>query len=466
MGGFAARAVAAVLALGWLAAPAAASPQAGHDADVVLPSAPTSGQPAAESPSGFDPLGLVWGAEMMRSHTLGADVAEVFVCSPPAGPEPMSMSAAVSLVAQAGGLFERASGGRYLLGPVPGSTVRGGDPTECVSEASERSAGAADLAVVVGVCDHLPGGSGPGGQPGSVANGLPSPSGRFPGSGRWVFVPAGSDPGSGCQGGVSALAHGIGHSFYWPHSDAHVAAPSPTFDLMSVSTGVHVNPFLRYVAGWLDTGQVQVWTGGEKRFVLGGRPDSPLQMVVIPSGRPGSFYVVFAVTDAPATSPPGAEDAEGVFVLRVDQGCTEDLSRCDRWGPWMTLGFVNNLRAEAPSFSFDVGDSFASWKDPLRFDRFSSAPSPLATVEVVGRADDGFVVEVFEPHPVPDSGRFVDVAGSVFEADVSELARLGVTRGCNPPANDRFCPDAPVTRGQMAAFLVRALRHSSSGAGS
>lgn len=57
--------------------------------------------------SGFDPLGLVWGAEVMRSHTLGADVAEVFVCSPSAGPEPMSMSEAVSLVAQAGGLFER-----------------------------------------------------------------------------------------------------------------------------------------------------------------------------------------------------------------------------------------------------------------------------------------------------------------------------------------------------------------------
>ena len=52
---------------------------------------------------------------------------------------------------------------------------------------------------------------------------------------------------------------------------------------------------------------------------------------------------------------------------------------------------------------------------------------------------------------------FVDTTASVFEADIDKLAAAGITRGCNPPANDRFCPDDPVTRGQMAAFLFRAL---------
>jgi spore coat protein A, manganese oxidase len=52
---------------------------------------------------------------------------------------------------------------------------------------------------------------------------------------------------------------------------------------------------------------------------------------------------------------------------------------------------------------------------------------------------------------------FVDDGDSPFEGDIEWLASTGVTRGCNPPANDRFCPDDPVTRGQMAAFLVRAL---------
>ena len=51
---------------------------------------------------------------------------------------------------------------------------------------------------------------------------------------------------------------------------------------------------------------------------------------------------------------------------------------------------------------------------------------------------------------------FVDIAGSVFASDIAWLGRVGVTKGCNPPTNNRFCPDARVTRGQMAAFLVRA----------
>ncbi len=55
-------------------------------------------------------------------------------------------------------------------------------------------------------------------------------------------------------------------------------------------------------------------------------------------------------------------------------------------------------------------------------------------------------------------GRFVDVGGSVFASDIERVAAAGITLGCNPPDNDRFCPDDVVTRGQMATFLVRALQ--------
>ena len=60
---------------------------------------------------------------------------------------------------------------------------------------------------------------------------------------------------------------------------------------------------------------------------------------------------------------------------------------------------------------------------------------------------------------------FVDDDDSVFETDIERLAAAGVTRGCNPPENDRFCPGARVTRGQMAAFLVRALGYTEDGGG-
>jgi uncharacterized protein YkwD len=59
---------------------------------------------------------------------------------------------------------------------------------------------------------------------------------------------------------------------------------------------------------------------------------------------------------------------------------------------------------------------------------------------------------------------FVDDEGSVFENAIERLAAAGITQGCNPPANTHFCPDDYVTRGQMAAFLTRALQLSASDA--
>jgi len=52
---------------------------------------------------------------------------------------------------------------------------------------------------------------------------------------------------------------------------------------------------------------------------------------------------------------------------------------------------------------------------------------------------------------------FVDDDGSVHESSIDRLYTAGITAGCNPPVNDRFCPRSPVTRGAMAAFLHRAL---------
>ena len=56
--------------------------------------------------------------------------------------------------------------------------------------------------------------------------------------------------------------------------------------------------------------------------------------------------------------------------------------------------------------------------------------------------------------PPATSSQFIDITGSIHEADVNALVAQGITFGC---AANRFCPDDPVTRGQMASFLVRAL---------
>jgi Cysteine-rich secretory protein family/S-layer homology domain len=59
--------------------------------------------------------------------------------------------------------------------------------------------------------------------------------------------------------------------------------------------------------------------------------------------------------------------------------------------------------------------------------------------------------------PASDAHDFTDDDGSMFEDDIQRLAAAGITYGCNPPANTRFCPNDYVTRGQMAAFLARAV---------
>ena len=60
------------------------------------------------------------------------------------------------------------------------------------------------------------------------------------------------------------------------------------------------------------------------------------------------------------------------------------------------------------------------------------------------------------PIGVRAGDRFDDVPSTnVFHDNITWLADAGVTKGCNPPANTNFCPDAPVTRQQMAAFLQR-----------
>ncbi|KGM55132.1 hypothetical protein N800_00440 [Lysobacter daejeonensis GH1-9] len=57
--------------------------------------------------------------------------------------------------------------------------------------------------------------------------------------------------------------------------------------------------------------------------------------------------------------------------------------------------------------------------------------------------------------PAPASASFADVpVGHPFFNEVQQLAKSGITLGCG---GSNFCPDQAVTRGQMAAFLSRAM---------
>ncbi|VAW07292.1 T1SS secreted agglutinin RTX, partial [hydrothermal vent metagenome] len=115
-------------------------------------------------------------------------------------------------------------------------------------------------------------------------------------------------------------------------------------------------------------------------------------------------------------------------------------------------GFVNNILwlAEAgitKGCNPPTNDEFCP-DDPVTRGQMAAF-----LVRFLGLTDDG------------GGNSFIDDDASMFEADIAKLAAAGITKGCNPPTNDRFCPDDPVTRGQMAAFLVRALVLTDDGGG-
>ena len=55
---------------------------------------------------------------------------------------------------------------------------------------------------------------------------------------------------------------------------------------------------------------------------------------------------------------------------------------------------------------------------------------------------------------LPPGGTFADDDGNLHEGTIEAIAAAGITTGCG---SGRYCPGFPVTREQMAAFLIRAL---------
>jgi hypothetical protein len=77
---------------------------------------------------------------------------------------------------------------------------------------------------------------------------------------------------------------------------------------------------------------------------------------------------------------------------------------------------------------------------------------PFSTVTLRWKAVDIWWVR--EIAPAPATATFTDVpTDAQFFREVEALAQSGITSGCTPTL---FCPDQPVTRRQMAAFLSRA----------
>lgn len=131
-------------------------------------------------------------------------------------------------------------------------------------------------------------------------------------------------------------------------------------------------------------------------------------------------------------------------------------------GQWERLAF---RPPNDPMWRFDA-PSNPEWVpfDPLKY--VVSGLDPNKTYEFRIRANNGEAFSGWSATAAALPARFQDVAfGTTFYNDIEWLAGAGITNGCNPPDNTMFCPNHVVTRGQMAAFLVRALGYDDNGGG-
>ena len=227
------------------------------------------------------------------------------------------------------------------------------------------------------------------------------------------------------------------------------------------------------------------------QVVPGGTGVPAQQPEVTPAPRTFGTSTVVHTIPAHDFTPFDAAVLHTGFGLFGARGCT--LGGCTFAVPIMLPAGASVTSVEA-----EVHDSSAGHEITVRLDRSGSQGSPfdiLATGNTVGTPGDTtvvaslttpetidnvnfqyfaeielgsggfatlrvFALRVFynlQVSPAPAVATFGDVPTThLFHQFIEALAVAGITAGCSaaPPL---YCPDAPVTRGQMAVFLSRAL---------
>ncbi|MGA7270033.1 MAG: S-layer homology domain-containing protein [Acidimicrobiia bacterium] len=395
---------------------------------------PPAGSVTSLAPQATDPLGLVPGIDIVRFHSLGTDVIDVWTCDISADVDDV----VAQLDTDVAPYFAAQSQGRLHIDFVARGSAQGGEQG-CMQTAADGASDHANGVLIAGPWSGGLGGPGHG------------PATNWPYNDRWALV--------GYDRTFSMVAaHELGHTQTWPHSYTGVSGNDydNALDLMSGNygqTGGGYGTFdlpyetaviNRYAAGWIDPDQVEVIGSGPTTFTLEPYDGEGIQMAVIQADS--SYYTLGA--RSPSTYDPIPAVWAGVEVYEVIPCPEANIVDCLN-DPDYDMGFRRQIPlGQVP---FDPGD-LAAYSRPLTqvIREGTSKTVQCREVSVAAAGDGAYQVSV-------SGSGLCDLESSVFAADIEWLAGEGITKGCNPPVNDRFCPDDAVTRGQMAAFLHRAL---------
>ena len=159
---------------------------------------------------------------------------------------------------------------------------------------------------------------------------------------------------------------------------------------------------------------------------------------------------------------------DAIFARGVTKGCNPPRNDMYCPGQTLTRGQMAAFLNRAFGFPATTTDFFTDDETSI----FETDINRMAAAGVTLGCGDGkfcpnapvtreqmaaFIDRAFGYTAGGDVNMFVDDDGSQFEASINRIAAAGVSFGCNPPDNDRFCPDDLVRRDQMASFIERAL---------
>ena len=410
-------------------------------------------------PYSTDPLGLIAHASHFRQYSLGATVWNVWFCDVPLGDAPIKPDVVERrLNREVAAYFEWVSGGRYQPSfKVVPDMVSGDSRADCWA-----SVKALEPEFPLLLVENSPANDGYAAGRGLVVLG----------GGTVVATPGFREP------RLSTVVHEIGHALGFPHSFGGNYRWSPQgqlsgvyeydnpMDMMSgdLALGLRAGTIAvnRYAAGWIKPEEVAIHQPGTTA-VYELRPSGAggIQMLVLRGARPGMFT---ALGTRVAIGYDSSIPRQGVEVYSIDQ---REVA-CDHPSNGACSGTNRRTRPNPPAEAgAGYGDTLYS-RGRARLVEHVRRPGDVfevgrATIEVTERVGNNYLVRVVDtsapvtpPEPSYD-GRFSDDDGSVHEANIEVMAELGITLGCNPPDNDRYCPKKVVKRSQMMAFLARAL---------